>query len=86
MGAGGRAWTRTRLRRDVSWWKVGRVWRYEYTGKVSGEMARWLWHSDRRNVEGPKDASGHCGSLHETMAQFRTAWDAPADNVRNFGP
>jgi hypothetical protein len=22
--------------------KVGRIWKYDYTGKVGGEMARWL--------------------------------------------
>ena len=40
--------------------KVGRIWKYDYTGKVSGEMARWLWHWDWRDVEGRKDAEGHC--------------------------
>ena len=57
----------------------------DYTGKSGGEMARWLWHWDRRNVEGRKDASGHCGSLHEAMAQFRAARDAPGDNVIGIG-
>jgi hypothetical protein len=66
--------------------KVGRIWKYDYTGKVSGEAGHWLWHWDWRNVEGRKDASGHCGSLHEAMAQFRAAWDAPAANVRNITP
>jgi len=61
--------------------RVGRIWRYDYTGKVSGEMARWLWHWDWRDVEGRKDAEGHCGSLEVAMAQFREAWDAPGGNV-----
>ena len=43
--------------------KVGRIWKYDYTGKVGGEMARWLWHWDLRNVDGRKDAEGYCGSL-----------------------
>ena len=64
--------------------KVGRIWRYDYTGKTSGEMARWLWHWDWRNVEGRKDAEGHCGSVHEAMKQFREVWDAPQSNVRNI--
>jgi len=64
---------------------VGRIWICDYTGKSGGEMARWLWHWDRRNVEGRKDASGHCGSLHEAMAQFRAARDAPGDNVIGIG-
>ena len=51
--------------------KVGRIWKYDYTGKTSGEMARWLWHWDWRNVEGRKDADGHCGSLAQAMADFR---------------
>ena len=63
--------------------KVGRIWKYDYTGKVSGEMARWLWHWDWRDVDGRKDAEGHCGSLEAAMAQFRAAWDAPAGNVRS---
>ena len=63
--------------------KVGRIWKYDYTGKVSGEMARWLWHWDWRDVDGRKDAQGHCGSLEAAMAQFRAAWDAPAGNVRS---
>ena len=61
--------------------KVGRIWKYDYTGKVGGEMARWLWHWDWRDVEGRKDAEGHCGSLEVAMAQFREAWDAPGGNV-----
>ena len=64
--------------------KVGRIWEHDYTGAVSGEMARWLWHWDRRDADGRKDAEGHCGSLHEAMAQFRAAWDAPGANVRNI--
>ena len=64
--------------------KVGRIWKYDYTGKTSGEMARWLWHWDWRNVDGRKDAEGHCGSLEVAMAQFRAAWDAPAGNVRSI--
>src|SRR6185295_1973961 len=47
--------------------KVGRIWKYDYTGKVSGEMARWLWHWDWRDVDGRKDAEGHCGSLEAAM-------------------
>ena len=39
--------------------KVGRIWKHDYTGKVSGEMARWLWHWDWRGVDGRKDAEGH---------------------------
>ena len=35
----------------------------------------------RRDVEGRKDAEGHCGSLEVAMAQFREAWDAPGGNV-----
>jgi hypothetical protein len=66
--------------------KVGRIWMFDYTGKSGGEMGRWLWHWDRRNGEGRKDTSGHCGSLHEAMAQFRAAWDAPAASVRNITP
>ena len=61
--------------------KVGRIWKYDYTGKVSGEMARWLWHWDWRDVDGRKDAEGHCGSLEAAMAQFRAAWDAPGSSV-----
>ena len=61
--------------------KVGRIWKYDFTGKVSGEMARWLWHWDWRDVDGRKDAEGQCGSLEVAMAQFREAWDAPGGNV-----
>ena len=61
--------------------KVGRIWKYDYTGKVGGEMALWLWHWDWRDVDGRKDAEGHCGSLEVAMAQFREAWDAPGGNV-----
>ena len=61
--------------------KVGRIWKYDFTGKVSGEMARWLWHWDWRDVEGRKEAEVHCGSLEVAMAQFREAWDAPGGNV-----
>ncbi len=64
--------------------KVGRIWKYDYTGKVSGEMARWLWHWDWRDVEGRKDAEGHCGSLAHAMPQFRAVWDAAGANVRNI--
>jgi hypothetical protein len=66
--------------------KIGRIWEHDYTGAVSGEMARWLWHWHFRDVEGRKDAEGHCGSLHEAMAQFRAAWDALGGNVRNMTP
>ena len=58
--------------------KVGRIWKYDYTGKVSGEMARWLWHWDWHDVEGRKDAEGHCGSLEVAIPR---AWDAPGGNV-----
>jgi hypothetical protein len=64
--------------------KIGRIWQHDYTGATSGEMARWLWHWHWRNVEGRKDAEGHCGSLEQAMAQFRAAWDAPAENVRRI--
>ena len=43
--------------------KVGRIWKYDYTGKVGGEMAHWLWHWDWRDVDGRKDAQGHAPSL-----------------------
>jgi hypothetical protein len=32
------------------WRKVGRAWEHDYTGAVSGEMARWLWHWYFRDV------------------------------------
>ena len=60
--------------------KVGRIWKYDYTGKVRGEMAHWLWHWDWRDVDGRKDAE----SLEAAM--FRAAWDAPAGNVRTITP
>ena len=66
--------------------KVGRIWKYDYTGKVSGEMARWLWHWDWCDVDGRKDAEGRCGSLEVAMAQFRAAWDAPGSNVVRTTP
>ena len=49
-----------------------------------GDIALWLWHWDWRNVDGRKDAEGHCGSLEAAMAQFREAWDAPGGNVRSI--
>jgi hypothetical protein len=61
--------------------KVGRIWKYDYTGKTSGEMARWLWHWDWRDVDGRKDAQGHAPSLEAAMTDFRSAWDAPGSNV-----
>jgi hypothetical protein len=48
-------------------------------------MAEYLWHWYWRDIEGRKDAEGHCGSLHQAMAQFRSAWDAPGGNVVSTG-
>jgi hypothetical protein len=31
---------------------LARIWRYDYAGSVSGEMARYLWHWDWHDVEG----------------------------------
>ena len=35
--------------------RVGRIWRYDYTGKLSGDRARFLWHWYFGNAEGRKD-------------------------------
>ena len=61
--------------------RVGRIWQYDYTGKVSGDMARYLWHWYFRDVDGRKDTQRHAASLEAAMADFRIAWDAPASNV-----
>jgi len=48
---------------------------------VSGEMVRWLWHWDWRDVDGRKDTQGHAPSLEAAMTDFRSVWDAPGSNV-----
>jgi hypothetical protein len=58
--------------------KIGRVWRCDYAGHVSGDMARYLWHWDWSGVEGRQDANGHAPTLESAMADFRRVWDAPA--------
>src|SRR5262245_49651347 len=45
--------------------KVGRIWRYEYTGARSDEGARYSWHWYIRNVEGRADTEGHAASLEQ---------------------
>jgi hypothetical protein len=64
--------------------KVGRIWLFDYTGKLSGEMARHLWHWDWHGVEGRVDCRGHADTLEAAVAGFRRAWDAPGANVRNI--
>jgi hypothetical protein len=54
---------------------IGRVWRYDYAGDCSGEMARNLWHWDWREVDGRADQTGHAPTLEAAMADFRRAWD-----------
>jgi hypothetical protein len=64
--------------------KVGRIWLFDYTGKLSGERARYLWHWYFRDVEGRKNTEGDAPTLEAAMAGFRRAWDAPGANVRNI--
>jgi hypothetical protein len=59
---------------------VGRIWRHDYAGKGSGEMARYLWHWDWQDVEGPPDRTGHAHTLEAAMADFRRAWDAASES------
>ena len=59
--------------------KVGRIWKYDYTGKVSGEMARWLWHWDWRDVDGRKVGRiwkyDYTGKVSGEMARWLWHWD-----------
>jgi hypothetical protein len=66
--------------------KVGRIWCFDYTGKVSGDRARYLWHWYFRDVEGRKDREGDAQTLEAAMSDFRKAWDAPGTNVRSVTP
>jgi hypothetical protein len=54
---------------------VGRIWCHDYTGTVSGDMARHLWHWDWHDVPGRRNATGHAPTLEAAMADFRRAWD-----------
>ena len=65
--------------------KVGRIWKYDYTGKASGDRARYLWHWYSRDVQGHKDTEGDAPTLEAAMAEFRRVWDAPGSNVRGLG-
>ena len=64
--------------------KVGRIWLFDYTGKLSGKRARYLWHWYIRDVEGRADLDGDAPTLEAAMADFRSAWDAPGAIVRNI--
>jgi hypothetical protein len=54
---------------------VGRIWRHDYSRDTTGDMARYPWHWERRNVEGRGTQSGHAPTLESAMADFRRAWD-----------
>ena len=66
--------------------KVGRIWKYDYTGKVSGEMARWLWHWDWRDVDGRKDARGIADRSRWQWLSSAPLGTRRAGNVRNITP
>jgi hypothetical protein len=55
---------------------IGRLWCHDYSGAVSGEMARHLWHWQWRDVRGRSDTVGHAPTLESAMADFRRAWDS----------
>ena len=59
---------------------VGRIWRHDYSRNTTGEMARCLWHWERRNVEGRGTQSGHAPTLESAMADFRRAWDSASES------
>jgi hypothetical protein len=63
---------------------LGRIWCHDYTGAVSGEMARHLWHWHWRDVQGRADASGHAPTLDSAMADFRRAWDCLGMKARRL--
>jgi hypothetical protein len=66
---------------------VERIWCFDYTGSVSGDMARYLWHWYFRNAYGGKDTEGHAPTLESAMADFRRAWDAAKlDVVTPYAP
>jgi hypothetical protein len=66
--------------------KVGRIWLFDYTGKLSGERARYLWHWYIRDVEGRKDTEGDAPtskprwpvSAARGMLQARTCATSPS--------
>lgn len=64
---------------------VGRIWRHDYSGASSGDIARYHWHWHWRCVEGRPDASGHAPTLEAAMAHFRRAWDASAERGDRAG-
>jgi len=66
--------------------KVGRIWRYDYTAKASGDRARYQWHWHSRDVEAGKDIEGDAPTLEAAMADFRRAWDTPGGGVRSITP
>lgn len=61
---------------------VGRIWRYDYSGDIGGEMGCHLWHWEWCYVEGRPDKTGHAPTLEAAMAGFRMAWDTPAETPR----
>jgi hypothetical protein len=58
--------------------RVGRVWRFDYKDGRFGE--RQLWHWYWRSVDGRTDTRGDAPTLEAAMADFRRAWDGPAES------
>ena len=61
--------------------RIGRVWRFDYTHVTSGPRAGYPWHWYWRSVEGRDDAEGDAPTLEAAMADFRRAWDRPAEST-----
>jgi len=61
--------------------RIGRIWRFDYSRDVRGDMGRYPWHWHWRNVVGRADRTGHAPTLESALADFRQAWDAAEPDV-----
>jgi hypothetical protein len=61
--------------------RVGRIWCFDYTGRASGDRARYRWHWYCRDIQCRKDTEGDAPTLETAMADFRRTWDSPESNA-----